>query len=145
VVGAVATMMDAGVLDVFPVVVQHAISLMLPLGPVVLAFGYASVLLLFFSFTRAHDALAIFAPLGRMAFTNYILQSLIFGWIFYGYGLGYFGRLEAAPTFALGVFVYVAQMALSAWWLRRYRFGPIEWVWRTLMYGRRQPMLLPRE
>jgi uncharacterized protein len=145
ILGVLATAMDAGALDVFPVGVQQVVSLLLPLGPVALALGYASILILLFSFTRAHGVLAIFAPLGRMAFTNYILQSLIFGWIFYGYGLGYFGRLEVAPTFALGVFVYVAQMALSAWWLRRYRFGPIEWVWRTLMYGLRQPMLLPRE
>jgi uncharacterized protein len=79
-----------------------------------------------------------------MAFTNYILQSLIFGWIFYGYGLGYFGRLGAAETLILGAAVYAAQMAVSAWWLGRYRFGPIEWLWRTMMYGVRQPMIQSR-
>ena len=79
-----------------------------------------------------------------MAFTNYIFQSLIFGWIFYGYGLGYFGRMGAAQAFLLGLVVYVAQVLVSQWWLGRYRFGPIEWLWRTLMYGTRQPMTLPR-
>lgn len=121
------------------------LSPLLPLGPVALAFGYASVLLLLIAFTRARHALGIFAPLGRMAFTNYILQSLTFSWIFYGYGLGYFGRLGTAQTFMLGMTVYAAQLIASAWWLRWYRFGPIEWLWRTMMYGVRQPMILSRD
>ena len=75
-----------------------------------------------------------------MAFTNYLAQSLIFGWIFYGYGLGLFGRLGAAEALAVGVAVYVAQVLFSAWWLGRYRYGPVEWLWRTLMYGAIQPM-----
>jgi uncharacterized protein len=75
-----------------------------------------------------------------MAFTNYIAQSLVFGWLFFGYGLGQFGLLRPAPVLALGVAVYVVQMRVSVLWLRRYRFGPIEWLWRTLMYGARQPM-----
>jgi uncharacterized protein len=75
-----------------------------------------------------------------MAFTNYLLQSLIFCWIFFGYGLGQFGRMSATMAFALGVAVYAAQMALSRRWLAHYRFGPVEWLWRTLMYGQAQPM-----
>jgi uncharacterized protein len=84
--------------------------------------------------------LAWAAPLGRMAFTNYLAQSVICGWIFYGYGLGQFGRPGVAATLAIGVFVYVAQVVFSAWWLRRYRFGPVEWFWRSCMYGVPQPM-----
>lgn len=122
----------------------HWISWAIPLGPVFVALGYASIVLLLFTSSRARQVLGIFAPLGRMAFTNYILQSVIFGWIFYGYGLGYFGRLGAAQTFLLGLAVYIAQVLASTWWLRRYRFGPIEWLWRTLMYGARQPMTLPK-
>lgn len=122
----------------------HWVSLAIPLGPVFLSFGYASIVLMLFAFSRARQLLGIFAPLGRMAFTNYILQSLIFGWVFYGYGLGYFGRLGAAQAFLFGLVVYVTQVLASKWWLGRYRFGPIEWLWRTLMYGTRQPMKLPR-
>jgi len=122
----------------------HWISWAIPLGPVFVALGYASIVLLLFTSGRARQVLGIFAPLGRMAFTNYILQSVIFGWIFYGYGLGYFGRLGAAQTFLLGLAVYIAQVLASTWWLGRYRFGPIEWLWRTLMYGARQPMTLPK-
>ena len=73
---------------------------------------------------------------GRMAFTNYILQSVIFSLIFFGYGLGLFGKLGAFVTLLLGIGVFAAQCAFSALWLRRYRYGPLEWLWRALMYGR---------
>ena len=86
------------------------------------------------------------APLGRMAFTNYLAQSVILGWIFYGYGLGLFGRLGVANALTIGIAVYAGQVVFSAWWLRRYRYGPVEWLWRTLMYGSAQPMSrLPRQ
>jgi uncharacterized protein len=70
------------------------------------------------------------------------MQSLVLGWIFYGYGLGLFGRLSVVAAFAIGVGLYAAQVALSAWWLRLYRYGPVEWLWRSLMYGKRQPMAM---
>ena len=60
---------------------------------------------------------------------------------FHGYGLGLFGRLGPAAALAIGIVVYVAQVVFSKWWLLRYRYGPVEWLWRTLMYGVRQPML----
>jgi uncharacterized protein len=75
-----------------------------------------------------------------MAFTNYLAQSVIFGWIFYGYGLGLFGGLGAAAALAIGIAVYAAQAVASTWWLKRHRFGPVEWFWRSLMYGARQDM-----
>jgi uncharacterized protein len=74
-----------------------------------------------------------------MAFSNYLAQSLVFGWIFFGYGLGLFGRLGASQAMLLGIAVYIAQVLISHWWLKRFRFGPMEWLWRTLMYGVRQP------
>ncbi len=102
--------------------------------------GYGSAVIALVEFTAARRMLRAFAPLGRMAFTNYLLQSVIFTWVFFGYGLGYFGRLGVAETLLFGSIVYVCQMAASAVWLHRYRFGPVEWLWRTLMYGARQPM-----
>ena len=110
------------------------------LATVVLALGYGAAVLLLVQRPLAGRVLGAFAPLGRMAFTNYVLQSLIFGFIFFGYGLGQFGRMGAAQALALGLVVYAAQMLLSAWWLGRFRYGPLEWLWRTLMYGRAQPM-----
>jgi uncharacterized protein len=110
------------------------------LAPVCLALAFAAAILYAVAFTSARALLRSFSPIGRMAFTNYIGQSLVFGWLFFGYGLGQFGLLRPAPVFALGIAVYLLQMRLSAFWLRHYRFGPIEWLWRTLMYGVRQTM-----
>jgi uncharacterized protein len=76
-----------------------------------------------------------------MAFSNYLLQSLIFGWIFYGYGLGLFGTLGVTSALGIGICVYVVQVVFSAFWLRRYLYGPMEWLWRSAMYGAWQPMM----
>ena len=70
------------------------------------------------------------APIGRMAFTNYLMQSVIFGGS-YGYGLGLFGKLGVAAALAIGTGVYVLQVAFSAYWLQRYLYGPVEWLWRA--------------
>jgi uncharacterized protein len=109
-------------------------------GAIVLALGYAAAVVATVSLPAGRRALGWAAPLGRMAFTNYLAQSVICGWIFYGYGLGQFDRLGVAETLAIGICIYAAQVAFSAWWLRRYRFGPVEWFWRTCMYGVTQPM-----
>jgi len=111
-----------------------------PLGTILLAIGYGAGIIGIANLERGKRLLGWAAPVGRMAFTNYLAQSLVFGWIFYGYGLGLFGRLGVASALAIGVAVYVGQVFFSTWWLRRYRYGPVEWLWRTLMYGVAQPM-----
>lgn len=115
-------------------------NLLVSLGPVVLALGYGAALIAFMQTGERAIVSAALAPIGRMAFTNYILQSLVFGFIFFGYGLGYFGRLGAFSTLVLGIAVFAMQCWLSAVWLRHYRFGPLEWLWRSLMYGHPQAM-----
>jgi uncharacterized protein len=111
-----------------------------PLGTILLALGYGAGIIGIANLSSGKRLLGWAAPLGRMAFTNYLAQSLIFGWIFYGYGLGLFGRLGVASALAIGIAVYAGQVLFSAWWLGRYRYGPVEWLWRTLMYGEPQPM-----
>jgi uncharacterized protein len=113
-----------------------------PLGTTLLALGYGAAIIAIANLKSGKRLLGWAAPLGRMAFTNYLMQSLIFGWIFYGYGLGLFGRLGVTEALAIGLAVYAGQVLFSAWWLSRYRYGPVEWLWRTLMYGVAQPMLL---
>ena len=113
------------------------------MSSLILAIGYGSLALALVQHPVVGQVLKVFAPLGRMAFTNYIMQSVIFGFIFFGYGLGYFGRLGAMHALLIGIAVYSAQVLLSGWWLSRFRFGPLEWLWRTLMYGIRQPMQKP--
>ena len=111
-----------------------------PLATVTLAFAYGAFIIGAASTEFGARLLGWAAPLGRMAFTNYLAQSLIFGWAFYGYGFGWFGQLGASTALAFGVAVYGAQVIFSRWWLQRYHFGPVEWLWRTLMYGQFQPM-----
>ncbi|CCE06962.1 conserved membrane hypothetical protein [Bradyrhizobium sp. STM 3843] len=111
-----------------------------PVGTIALALGYGAAILAIANLTSGKALLGWAVPLGRMAFTNYLAQSLIFGWIFYGYGLGLFGSIGAAKALVIGLAVYIAQIFFSAWWLGRYRYGPVEWLWRTLMYGTMQPM-----
>jgi len=114
------------------------------LATVTLAFAYGASIIGLASTQPGSKLLGWAAPLGRMAFTNYLVQSLIFSWVFYGYGFGLFGQVAASAALAFGVVVYVVQVFFSRWWLLRYSFGPVEWLWRTLMYGRAQPMKLPK-
>jgi uncharacterized protein len=109
-----------------------------PLGTIVLALGYASLVV--GASTGSHSRLLAWAePVGRMAFTNYIVQSLILGWVFYGYGLGWFGKIGLSAGLCLVFAIYIGQALFSRWWLKRFRYGPLEWLWRALMYGRAPP------
>ena len=110
-----------------------------PYDFVLLAAAYGTGLWLWLNRTQSSGARWLAAG-GRMALSNYLLQSVIFSLLFYGFGLGWFGKLGSAVTALLGVTVFVIQLLVSAWWLRRYQFGPAEWLWRSLTYGRRQPL-----
>lgn len=85
--------------------------------------------------------LQILAPVGRMALSNYLLQSIACTLIFYGYGLSLFGKVGAAWRIVLTLGIYLLQIPLSHWWMGRFLYGPAEWVWRSLTYGTRQPVL----
>ena len=84
--------------------------------------------------------LQIFAPVGRMALTNYVGQSVICTLIFYGTGMGLGGSMGPTLYLPLGIAVYFAQVAASRVWLDRFQFGPLEWLWRVLTYGSWIPM-----
>jgi uncharacterized membrane protein YeiB len=81
-------------------------------------------------------SLPVFAPVGRMALTNYLMHSIICVVLSYGFGLALWWRIGASTAMAIAAAIIVLQIPLSAWWLSRYRFGPIEWIWRRLTYGR---------
>jgi uncharacterized protein len=80
------------------------------------------------------------AAVGRMAFTNYLMQTLICTTIFYGYGLGLFGRIERFGLMGFVFGIWILQLFVSPIWLKHFRFGLAEWLWRSLTYWRRQPM-----
>jgi uncharacterized protein len=86
--------------------------------------------------------LAPLAPVGRKALSNYLIQSLIASLIFTGYGLGLYGRVGAALGLVLSLAIFAAQIPLSMLWLRRFDFGPVEWVLRSFTYARLQPLRL---
>jgi len=108
-------------------------------GAPALMLFYVSAILLLFQKDFGRQRLAPLAPLGRMALSNYISHSIICPLIFYGYGLGLYG--ETDPTFGLllTIVIYLSQIRLSQWWLKRYQYGPLEWLWRTLTYAMQQP------
>jgi uncharacterized protein len=83
----------------------------------------------------------ILANVGRMALTNYIMQTVLATFIMYWWGLGLFGEVSRPRQVALVLAIYAFQLAFSALWLRVFRMGPLEWLWRTLTYLRRPPML----
>jgi len=77
---------------------------------------------------------------GRMALTNYLMHTLIATTLFYGYGVGLFAHLGRAQLLAVVAAIWALQLVVSPLWLARFRFGPAEWAWRSLTYGRAQPM-----
>jgi uncharacterized protein len=80
------------------------------------------------------------ANVGRMALTNYLLTSVLCTLLFYGYGLGMFAKLQRAELLYVVIAVWGVNVVLSAIWLKHFRFGPVEWVWRSLTYAKAQPM-----
>lgn len=109
-------------------------------GAPALALFYMSGLTLLAQKPSWQPRLNPLASVGRMAITNYLLQTVICTTLFYGYGFGLYGKIGVAAGILLAVLIYLIQIPKSVWWLKRYRFGPVEWLWRTLTYGQRQPM-----
>ncbi|WP_289891343.1 DUF418 domain-containing protein [Virgibacillus pantothenticus] len=81
-----------------------------------------------------------FIFVGRMAFTNYIMQSIICVFLFYGIGLGWYGHITPLQGVGIAIIIYGLQMVYSSWWLRKFRYGPLEWLWRSLTYKQKQRM-----
>ena len=104
------------------------------------ALGYAAALILLWQTPRGARLPAPLAATGRMALTTYLTQSVVCTLLFYGYGFGLYGRFGYTGMFVLTLVLFGCQMAASTWWLSRYRFGPVEWLWRTLTYGRAPAM-----
>lgn len=109
-------------------------------GSIGVSLAYVALVMLLVRAGRPAGLLARLAAVGRMAFTLYILQTLIGTTIFYGgYGLGMFGRVERVGQIAIAAAITLLQLWVAPLWLRSYRYGPLEWVWRSLTYARRQP------
>lgn len=106
--------------------------LMLAQLPMALSYLAAVVLLM----QHRQRVLGWLAPVGRMALTNYLLQSVIATLLFYGYGLGWYEQVSRVAQVGLVLLVFAGQVVLSHWWMRRFAYGPAEWLWRWGTYGR---------
>lgn len=105
------------------------------LGRMAMALGYIGLLCLICQSNRLHAFTSRLAVVGRMALTNYLMQSLICAVIFTGLGFGLLGDWQRVELYGVVIAIWVFQTWFSAFWLERYRFGPLEWVWRALTYG----------
>jgi uncharacterized protein len=107
-----------------------------------LAAGYVAATVVWFGGARGRRVLASFAFVGRMALTNYLVQGFIIAFVLFGVGpgLGLAGRVGTCALTAIVVVGFAAQMVASRWWLGRYQYGPAEWAWRALTYGKRPRM-----
>jgi uncharacterized protein len=102
----------------------------------ILAAGYISGLALIFLNQNWRPVVLPFAAVGRMALTNYLLESVLCTLFFYNYTTGLYGRIGPAMALVPTVVLFAAQIVFSNWWLKRYRFGPMEWLWRGMTYGK---------
>jgi uncharacterized protein len=110
------------------------------LGVAPLALAYAATFAIVWQSARWRARLTRLAPAGRMALTNYLAQTVVGLTLFYGIGFGLMGRVGPAWWPLLVVAVITAQVVISRWWLTRFAFGPMEWIWRQATYGRGLPI-----
>jgi len=114
------------------------------LGAIAFSLGIGAGFLILAQDVRWKQRLAPLASLGRMTLTTYLTQSLVMTSIFYGWGLGLYNRMSPLGGLILGLVFFALQIPVSVWWLRRFRFGPVEWVWRCLTYAKVQPFRLDK-
>jgi uncharacterized protein len=109
-------------------------------GRLLMALGYIGVIMLLCRSGRLRGLTRCLSAVGRMALTNFILQSVICVVLFYGVGFGLFGMLERGELLGIVGGIWAFEIIASRLWLSHFRFGPLEWLWRTLTYGARQPL-----
>ena len=110
------------------------------IGIPALALAYAAAIVLAFHAAVGRRVLSYFAAPGRMALSNYLMHSVVMTAVFYGWGLGWYGQVGPVLTTLLALAFFVVQIGLSSAWLARFKFGPVEWLWRCATYRRWMPL-----
>jgi uncharacterized protein len=113
-----------------------------PVGKNALGLGYAAAITLLIEKDSWRRLLAPFAAVGRMALTNFLFTALIGAFIGWPWGLGLYGEIMPATGLTIAIGLFVFQVFASHWWTRRFRFGPVEWLWRSFTYGKLPAMRL---
>ena len=111
------------------------------LGVVPLAMAYVGLLIICFQKLSAKKFMSVLAPVGKMAFSNYIAQSLVGNFVFLGAGLGYMGQIGPVYFTVFGIVIFIIQIIISTIWLRYFNYGPVEWIWRSATYKKWQPFI----
>jgi uncharacterized protein len=112
------------------------------IGSLLMCLGYFFLCRSLWPLPRLQRAMAKLAPLGRMALSNYLLQSIICTLLFNGYGFGFYQQLPRAWHIPFAIVLISMQALFSTWWLKRYSMGPAEYIWRWLTYGKRPKFVL---
>lgn len=107
---------------------------------IAVSLGYVGAVMLACRTEALHSLTRPFAAVGRTALTNYLLQTILCTTIFYGHGLGLFGSVDRVGQLGVVVGVWTVQLIASPLWLKRFRYGPAEWAWRSLTYGKLLPL-----
>jgi uncharacterized protein len=111
-------------------------------GSTALSLGYAAFIVVLARHSRWKNILSSLGSVGRLALTVYLTQTLMFTTLFYGYGFGQVFRIGPAAVTVYAVLFFAFQIVLCDWWVRRFRFGPMEWLWRSLTYMQFQSIRL---
>ena len=109
-------------------------------GSLLVAVGHVGTVISIYKTGLATWLMRCLAAVGRIALSNYLMQSVICTTLFYGYGFALFGTLDRVHLLGVVVAVWILQLSYSLTWLKHFRFGPVEWLWRSLTYGKAQPM-----
>ena len=120
-----------------PIGLGHTFFYAISVVPLCLA--YTSVICLRWLKKKGNSKLKVLAPMGRMALTNYLMQTIIGITLYYGVGFGFGGNIGPVIFVPIGLVVYALQIAYSNWWFKYFNYGPMEWIWRQLTYGKRLP------
>ncbi len=112
-------------------------------GSLLVSLAYIGAVMLILQAGRLKVFSRALAAVGRLALTNYLLQTVICTSLFYGHGFGLFGRVDRLGQILIVVLILAFQMVASPLWLKHFRFGPAEWLWRSLTYWKRQPLKKP--
>ncbi len=115
-------------------------NLFFPIERLCMALGYASLVMLLIRSRLLQWLWQALAATGQLAFTNYLMQTLLCTFFFYGYGFGYFGRFSQMELYFFVAEIWIVQIVFSVFWLRYYQYGPVEWLWRCLVHRKRFPI-----
>ena len=117
------------------------VRLIYPFQRIFLVMAHVAAIILLYKSRYAQALFRCLEAVGQMALTNYIMHSVICTLFFFGYGLNYYAELEFYQIYFVVLAIWIVQLIVSPLWLRFFLFGPLEWVWRSLTYWKRQPFL----